>query len=271
MAGRPIIAIVGPTGVGKTKLGIALAKAMNGEVISVDSLQTYRHGGIMTAKPTIQEMDGVKHHLIDYLQPDQEPSAFTPLLVGGSISLTEPLLSHPFIPRSDLSVIFLDSDMSLLKPRLDKRVDQMVEEGLIEEVRELYNLEQSMLGYPDFSRGVWKAIGYPELRAAVAECDESRTQIHLENGIAEMKKHTASYAQNQIDRIRCRLIPAVYVWDINFMVLFVKDEMTFEKRVTQSSISACLGWLSENTKGQVAIEDRSRTWRSETGLCSQTV
>lgn len=287
MGGRPIIAIVGPTGVGKTKLGIALAKAMNGEVISVDSLQTYRHGGIMTAKPTTQEMDGVKHHLIDYLQPDQEPSAFVdlaisriqriqdggkiPLLVGGSISLTEPLLSHPFIQRSDLSVIFLDSDMSLLKPRLDKRVDQMVEEGLIEEVRELYELEQSMLGCPDFSRGVWKAIGYPELRLAVAECDESSKQIHLKSGIAEMKEHTASYAQDQIDRILCRLIPAVYVWDINFMVLFVKDEMTFGKRAIQPSISACLGWLSENTKGQVAIEDKSRTWRSETGLCSQTV
>lgn len=101
--------------------------------------------------------------------------------------------------------------MSLLKPRLDKRVDQMVEEGLIEEIRELYGLEQSMLGCPDFSRGVWKAIGYPELRAAVAECDESSTQVHLKNGIVEMKKHTASYVQDRINRIRCRLIPAVYV------------------------------------------------------------
>lgn len=218
----------------------------------------------MTAKPTTQEMDGVKHHLIDYLQPDQEPSAFvdlvisriqqirdegkTPLLVGGSIPLTEPLLSHPFIQRSDLSVIFLDSDMSLLKPRLDRRVDQMVEEGLLEEVRELYQLEQSILGCPDFSRGVWKAIGYPELRPAVAECDESSKQIHPKNGIAEMKKHRSSYAQDQINIIQCRLTPAVYVWDIDFMVLFVKDEMTSEKRVIQPSMSACLGWLPENKK-----------------------
>jgi hypothetical protein len=86
------------------------------------------------------------------------------------------------------------------------------------------------------------------LRPAVAECDESSKQIHLKNGIAEMKKHTSSYAQDQINRIRCRLIPAVYVWDIDFMVLFVKDEMTFEKRVIQPSVSPCLGWLSENTK-----------------------
>ena len=161
--------------------------------------------------------------------------------------------------------------MSLLKPRLDKRVDQMVEEGLIEEIRELYGLEQSMLGCPDFSRGVWKAIGYPELRPAVAECNEGSDQTYVKNGIAEMKKHTSSYAQDQINRIRCRLIPAVYVWDINFMVLFVKDEMTFEKRVIQPSISACRGWLSEDTKGRVTIENTTRSWRSETGLCSQTV
>jgi tRNA A37 N6-isopentenylltransferase MiaA len=146
--------------------------------------------------------------------------------------------------------------MSLLKPRLDKRVDQMMGEGLIDEVRELYELGKTILGCPDFSRGVWKAIGYPELRPAAAECNEGSNQTFVKNGIAEMKKHTSSYAQDQINRIRCRLIPVIYVWDINFMVLFVKDEMTFEKRVIQPSVSACLGWLSENTKGQVVIEDR---------------
>ena len=136
--------------------------------------------------------------------------------------MVEPLLSHPFIQRSDLSGIFLDSDMSLLKPRLDKRVDQMVDEGLIDEVRELYELEKSMLGCSDFSRGVWKAIGYPELRPAAAECNEGSNQTFVKNGIAEMKKHTSSYAQDQINRIRCRLIPVIYVWDINFMVLLVR-------------------------------------------------
>ena len=287
MAGKPVIAIVGPTGVGKTKLGIALAKALNGEVISVDSLQIYQHGGIITAKPTTKEMDGVKHHLIDYMQPDQEPIAFVdlaistiqqiqddgkiPLLVGGSISLTEPVLSHPLIQQSDLSVIFLDSKMSHLKPRLDKRVDQMVEEGLIEEVHELYELEQSLLDFPDFSRGVWKAIGYPELRSAVADCSDDRNQFLLDRGIAETKKHTSAYAQDQIKRIRCRLIPAVYAWDINFMVLFVEDAATFEERVIQPSVSACCGWLSDDIKGQVANEARTRSWRSETGRYSQTV
>jgi tRNA A37 N6-isopentenylltransferase MiaA len=89
MARISIIAIIGPTGVGKTKLGIALAKALTGEVISVDSLQLYRYGDIITAKPTTKEMEGIKHHLIDYLQPDQEPTTF-----GGAISTTLVVLSY---------------------------------------------------------------------------------------------------------------------------------------------------------------------------------
>lgn len=259
-----IIAIVGPTGVGKTKLGIALAKALNGEIISVDSLQIYRHGGIMTAKATMKEIEGAKHHLIDYLQPDQEPTNFVdlavsriqqihdegkvPLLVGGSISLTEPLLSHSFVQQNNLSVIFLHSKLSNLTPRLDKRIDEMIEEGLMGEVRVLYDLEQKLLGYPDFSKGIWKAIGYAQLRPAVECCDEGKTQSHLVNGIADLKTRTISYARDQIKTIWCKLIPAVQRWDTDFIVLVVKDASTFEERVIQPSISACLGWISGEMK-----------------------
>jgi adenylate isopentenyltransferase (cytokinin synthase) len=272
MARKSIIAIIGPTGVGKTKLGIALAKAINGEVISVDSLQIYQCGGIITAQPTTKEMDGVKHHLIDYLQPDQEPTTFVdhaissiqqihddgkiPLLVGGSISLTEPLLSHPFIQQSDLSVIFLDSSLSHLRPRLDKRVDEMIDQGLIEEVRLLYELEQRLLGCPDFSKGIWKAIGYPELRPAVEAWNEDHNQFYLDEGIAEMKKRTSAYAQEQLERIRCKLIPGVHQWANNYMVLVVQDASMFEERIVRPSISACRGWL--------AGERRQRTREAST-------
>ena len=66
-----ILAVVGPTAGGKSALAVALAKRLGGEVISCDSMQVYRGMDIGTAKPTDMEMDGVRHHLIDVIDPDQ--------------------------------------------------------------------------------------------------------------------------------------------------------------------------------------------------------
>lgn len=97
-----IIVIVGPTGVGKTKLGVAIATRYNGEVISGDSMQIYRHMDIGTAKVTKEETQGIVHHLIDIKNPDETYSVKdfqetvrccindivsrgkTPVLVGGT-------------------------------------------------------------------------------------------------------------------------------------------------------------------------------------------
>ena len=68
---KKIIAIVGPTGIGKTSLSIELAKALNGEVISCDSMQVYKKMDIGTAKVTKEEMDGIFHYLIDIQEYDQ--------------------------------------------------------------------------------------------------------------------------------------------------------------------------------------------------------
>lgn len=68
----PLIVLTGPTAVGKTSLSIRLAKAVGGEIISADSMQVYRHMDIGSAKVTREEMDGVPHHLIDILEPDEE-------------------------------------------------------------------------------------------------------------------------------------------------------------------------------------------------------
>lgn len=62
-----VLVIAGPTASGKTKIGIELAKRLNGEIISADSMQIYKYMNIGTAKPTIDEMQGVPHHLIDFL------------------------------------------------------------------------------------------------------------------------------------------------------------------------------------------------------------
>ena len=67
-----IICVVGPTASGKTALAVELAKATNGEVVSCDSMQIYRRLSIGTAKPTVEEMQGIPHHMIDILEPDED-------------------------------------------------------------------------------------------------------------------------------------------------------------------------------------------------------
>ena len=67
-----IICIAGPTASGKTSLSIALAKELNGEVVSCDSMQIYRRMDIGTAKPTKEEMDGIPHHMIDICEPEED-------------------------------------------------------------------------------------------------------------------------------------------------------------------------------------------------------
>ena len=67
-----IICVVGPTASGKTKLAVQLAKAYDGEVVSCDSMQIYKHMDIGTAKPTPEEMEGVRHHLIDIIEPGED-------------------------------------------------------------------------------------------------------------------------------------------------------------------------------------------------------
>ncbi|MCD4752507.1 MAG: tRNA (adenosine(37)-N6)-dimethylallyltransferase MiaA [Anaerolineaceae bacterium] len=99
---QPLIVLLGPTAVGKTALSIELAQRLNGEIISSDSRLFYRGMDIGTAKPTIEEMQKVKHHLIDVADPDEtwslalfQRAAFAaidaiharnkvPLLVGGT-------------------------------------------------------------------------------------------------------------------------------------------------------------------------------------------
>ena len=67
-----IICVAGPTASGKTALAVALAKELNGEVVSCDSMQVYRRMNIGTAKPTKEEMQGVPHHMIDVAEPEED-------------------------------------------------------------------------------------------------------------------------------------------------------------------------------------------------------
>ena len=71
---NPIICLAGPTASGKTALAVALAQALNGEVVSCDSMQVYKFMDIGTAKPTLDEMQGVPHHMIDVADPREDYS-----------------------------------------------------------------------------------------------------------------------------------------------------------------------------------------------------
>jgi tRNA dimethylallyltransferase len=113
----PLVAVVGPTAVGKTALSIKLAHQLNGEIVNADSRQIYRHMDIGTAKPTRQEQAAAPHHLIDIADPDESFSlavyqelAFRaigeivargrlPLLVGGTGQYLAAVLEGWNIPR----------------------------------------------------------------------------------------------------------------------------------------------------------------------------
>lgn len=68
----PLVVIVGPTAVGKTETGILVAKTINGEIISGDSIQVYKSMDIGTAKPSNEEMSGIPHYMIDIINPDED-------------------------------------------------------------------------------------------------------------------------------------------------------------------------------------------------------
>ena len=140
---KQIIAIVGPTGVGKTKLSIALAKALNGEIISCDSMQFYKGLDIGTAKVKAEETKGVIHHLLDILDPSEEFSVadyqrivrakieellarnINPILVGGSgLYITSVLYDYTFPgtkrndnKTNDIHKESLDNLVALLKEK----------------------------------------------------------------------------------------------------------------------------------------------------------
>jgi tRNA dimethylallyltransferase len=114
---RKLIAVVGPTATGKTALGTALSRALDGEIVGADSRQVYRHMDIGTAKPTPDERSMARHHVIDVVDPDQEFSLAQylelavealenlwsrgkqPLLVGGSGQYVWALLEGWRVPR----------------------------------------------------------------------------------------------------------------------------------------------------------------------------
>ena len=256
-----VIVITGPTSVGKTKLSIALAKHYNGEIINADSTQVYIGLDIATAKIKESEKEGIKHHLIDIKNINEEYTVFdyqldarkaikdieglnkTPIIVGGTgLYIKAALYDYKFneenikydysnysneelynkwltiCPKTlihinnrkrveraisyfettgkiitdeittnllyDTVFIGLTTNRKTLYDKINKRVDDMIENGLIEEAKKLYETNNR-------SRAVMTPIGYKEL------FDYFDNLVTLDNTIDLIKQKSRRYAKKQ--------------------------------------------------------------------------
>lgn len=261
---QKVIVITGPTGVGKTKISIEVAKKINTEIINGDAYQIYKKMNIGTAKPTIDELNQVKHHFFDFLDPLDEFSVSdyqkeirklidvfsknnkVPLIVGGTGLYIDSVIRnyqflapkrnddsqydnlsnhelHQILEKLDFNasvkihennrkrvlraielantnettsrtlknefvydalVIFLNDERSVLYERINKRVDQMINDGLIDEVKSLY---PNSLG-----KTAKAAIGYKELYSYFDG------DISKEEAIDKIKQNSRHYAKRQM-------------------------------------------------------------------------
>ncbi len=278
---KPLIVLTGPTAVGKTKLSVSLAKAVDGEIISADSMQVYRHMDIGSAKITPAEMDGVPHHLIDVLDPTEDFNIVLfqklakkameeiyergniPILVGGTgfyiqavtrdIDFTRseqdagyrkeleelavkkgntflhdmlasvdpksakaihennvkrviralefynqngfPISGHneeqkEHVSPYDLCYFVLNAPRPLLYQRIDARVDEMLKNGLTEEVKALYKM--------GCHRGMvsMQGLGYKEILAWI------EGEYPYEEAVRILKRDTRHFAKRQLTWFR---------------------------------------------------------------------
>ena len=253
-----IIVITGPTAVGKTKLSIELAKKYNAEIINYVSVQVYKDMDIASAKVTKEEMDGVKHHLIDFKNYNEDYTVFdyqndgrkkieelqndnkNIVLVGGTglyikallydykfnkeeenseyenysieelynkimsidssiivdknnkrrlirtlINLENNSLSNngDVLLYKDVYFIGLETSRDILYDRINRRVDIMLENGLIDEAKYFYNKERT--------KAVMTPIGYKEL------FDYFDNKCTLDEAVDKIKQNSRHYAKRQ--------------------------------------------------------------------------
>ena len=142
----PVIAVLGPTASGKTRLAVELALKYGGEIVSADSMQIYKYMDIATAKPTAEETRGIPHHLIDFLPPDKPFSVAdyvdlarekildiysrgkTPIIAGGTGLYASSLLSNIVFTPSGSDEVLRSSLERLAKEQGVERLLQILSE-----------------------------------------------------------------------------------------------------------------------------------------------
>lgn len=223
---KKIIIISGPTGVGKTNISIQLAKLLDGEIISADSMQVYRGLNVGSAKITIDEMQGIKHHLIDILDPDEnfDVSIFqklaseaiddicsrgkTPIIVGGTAFYIQALLYGINFNEEIKDLSYRDSLQSLSEDELYDMLSEVDNEYALAThknnkkrvIRALeyyhntgkkfsdYNLDQSQKE----AVYLYKYFVLNDERDKLYERINKRVDIMLEDGLLEEVKYLSS-------------------------------------------------------------------------------
>ena len=169
MSKQKLIVLTGPTAVGKSKLSIELAKRIGGEIISADSMQVYKYMNIGTDKIPEEKMEGVPHHLIDFLDPKEDFNVFTfqklvkeaisdissrgkiPILVGGTGFYIQAVLY-------DIDFTETDED-DTIRRELEERVRNEGTSGIYEELKRV-DPASALLIHENNSKRVIRALEY---------------------------------------------------------------------------------------------------------------
>ncbi|KAF8394459.1 hypothetical protein HHK36_020667 [Tetracentron sinense] len=212
-----VVIVMGATGTGKSRLSIDLATRFPAEIVNSDKMQVYKGIDIVTNKVTEEEKCGVLHHLLGVVDPDAEFTATdfrnlaslavqsilgrgrVPIIVGGSNSYIQALVNDlEFMSKYECCFLWVDVALPVLHSFVSHRVDQMVELGLVDEVRGIFDPEA------DYSRGIRRAIGVPEMKQyllAEASADEETRARLLEAAISDIKVNTCQLACCQLEKI----------------------------------------------------------------------
>ncbi|XWS36276.1 hypothetical protein CRYUN_Cryun20dG0071400 [Craigia yunnanensis] len=214
-----VVILMGATGTGKSRLSIDLSTRFPAEIINSDKIQVHAGLDIATNKITEEEQCGIPHHLLGVINPNTDFTATNfidmasnamasilsrsqlPIIAGGSNSYIEALVDDKdfrFRSKYECCFLWVDVAMPVLNQYVSERVDKMVENGMVDEVRSFFDPNAN------YTRGIRKAIGVPEFdryfRAEPFLDKQYRAKL-LQEAIHEIKINTCKLACRQLEKI----------------------------------------------------------------------
>ncbi|KAK7266779.1 hypothetical protein RIF29_19434 [Crotalaria pallida] len=218
---KKILFIMGSTGSGKTKLSINLGTKFPSEIVNSDKIQVYKGLDIVTNKIPEFERCGIPHHLLGIIDnPDYNftvddfckhalasidlilENGHLPIIVGGSNNYLKALVEDPknyFYSKYECCFIWLHVSLPVLFQYLEKRVDEMVDAGFVDEIREAY------VPGANYTNGIRRAIGVAEfdqyIQVEKEKHDEAYKEKMLQAAIKRTKENTIKLAEDQHRKI----------------------------------------------------------------------